>query len=84
MAQACHATREFGQQCPDADVGDNLVVLHAPDERTLRALMLDAECERWPVVGFCEPDLRDELTAVAFGGAAARMLRKLPLALRAA
>lgn len=83
MAQACHATREFGLLHPGEDVGDNLVVLHVPDEGALRGLV-DAAKGACPVVAFSEPDLNGEMTAAAFSGEARRFLSSLPLALRAA
>lgn len=55
---------------------DNLVVLQVPDLSALRAL---AERLEGDVVCFHEPDLGDELTAIAAGPALWRDLSTLPL-----
>lgn len=81
MAQACHVTREFTLAHPEEDVGENLVVLHAPNERELLRLLHTAS----PMclsTAFREPDLGGAFTAVAFSGDARRHLSSLPLALR--
>jgi hypothetical protein len=79
LAQACHATREFGLQHPGEDVGDNLVVLQTSTEDELKALV-EAAGSVCKAVAFHEPDLGDQLTAAAFGLGAKRMLARLPLA----
>jgi hypothetical protein len=84
LAQACHATREFGLRYPGLDLGDNLVVLQVPGEAALHELLLEAGDRDLPAVAFAEPDLHDELTAAAFSGDARALLSSLPLALRAA
>lgn len=83
MAQACHATREFGLLHPGVDVGDNLVVLHASSEDELNRL-LESALDVCAVAPFREPDVGNQLTAVAFAGEARPILSCLPLALRAA
>ncbi len=83
MAQACHATREFGLLFPNEDVGDNLVVLHAPDEAAL-AHLAEVAGVACAVARFYEPDLNGQMTAAAFGMGARKILSTLPLALRAA
>jgi hypothetical protein len=82
IAQACHATREFGLRYPGASVGDNLVVLHAADERALGDIAERARGACLSAV-FHEPDLGGAATAIALDGSAKRLLSQLPLALRA-
>lgn len=84
LAQACHATRSFGLEQPELDVGENLVVLHAKDAAALGTLVETARKEDLPVVPFHEPDLDGAITAAAFTGAAQKLLSTLPLALRPA
>ena len=80
MAQACHAAFIYGQYGSD-DVGDNLVALGAsPSE--LAALEQAAEQLNLSHVSFREPDLADELTALALSGSARALVSQLPLALR--
>ena len=81
LAQACHATREFGLRHPEVDVGDNLVVLHVPGEAELRRIV-DAAGEALPVAPFFEPDLGGEMTAAAFPFSARPLVSSLPLAMR--
>lgn len=78
LAQACHATREFGNLYPFCDVGENLVVLQAQDETELRTIV--EGCRGFLVAPFHEPDLGGEMTAAAISGAAKGRLRRLPLA----
>lgn len=82
LAQACHATREFGKHYPFIDVGENLVVLQVPNESELRSVV--EACHGFMVAPFHEPDLGGEMTAVAISGAAKGRLRRLSLALSAA
>lgn len=87
IAQACHAVAEFSVHEPArfqewATAQRNLVVLQAPSRTALdivRSQLLD---EGIGVVTFREPDMADELTAIAFGGEGARFVSQLPLALR--
>jgi len=80
LAQACHATREFTKQWPEDGVGENLVVLEAPLDQ-LHFLAHRARMEETcHLTLFYEPDLGGELTAVAFGAGARKMLSQLPLA----
>ncbi len=55
---------------------DNLVVLSVADERALQAVLARVEGR---VVAFREPDLGDELTALAVGPEHWRALSSLPL-----
>lgn len=88
IAQACHALSAYAADFPEAHAdwhraGQNLVVLQAPDEEALSAILLgpalrDVVRSAW----FREPDLAGQLTACAFSGDAERALSSLPLALR--
>ena len=80
LAQACHATREFTRSWPMEAVGDNLVVLDAEPEQ-LAELVVKAGgvCS---ATAFHEPDLGGELTAVALGVGARRLVSCFPLACR--
>lgn len=78
LAQACHATRALSLEHPREAVGENLVVLECDGGELARVAEL-AE-ESCTVVRFFEPDLGGELTAVAFGTGARRLLSCLPLA----
>jgi hypothetical protein len=83
MAQACHAVREFTREHPADGVGDNLVVLETSLDR-LHFLAYRARVgEKCRTTAFHEPDLGGELTAVAFGAGARKLLSELPLAGRA-
>jgi hypothetical protein len=57
-------------------------VLEAPNEEALGDLARRAELAGILTARFLEPDLGDQMTAVAFHGDAWRMLSSLPLALR--
>lgn len=81
LAQACHAVRAFTEDFPEADVGENLVALGAEPFRlaqlALRACIGGLDCSY-----FFEPDLRNELTAIASSGDLGKLVGSLPLALR--
>lgn len=81
MAQACHAAVAF--TAAHGVLTENLVVLHAPDERALRALS-EGCGSAIRAAAFHEPDLGGELTALAMDDGGRRLLSSLPLALRAA
>lgn len=82
-AQGCHVAREFTRQKPAADVGDTLVLLEAESELHLAALAELAHDRPIVSVEFREVDLGGQLTAVAFDGAARRLLSSLPKAFKA-
>lgn len=83
MAQACHAAYRFAVVHGSVDIGETMVVLHAPDEKDLVELgMLVHGRGDIPLTAFVEPDLNNEVTAVAFSGAAKPFLRHLPLAFK--
>ncbi len=86
LAQSCHALRAFIDDHPEEERSwhhdsNNLVVLQVPSEEALEDLCASIYYEDIPVSCFREPDLDDELTAIAAGPAAKRLLRELPLAL---
>lgn len=60
------------------------MVLNAPNKEELAKLAYDLTNVGVPVSLFKEPDLGDELTAIAVAPAGARHLSCLPLALRQA
>lgn len=81
--QAVHAALAFQREHREVCVGlDNLALLAAPDERSLAVLIRSAGDAGVPWESFQEPDLGDQLTAVALGPAARRLVSSLPLALR--
>lgn len=85
LAQACHALRLFAADHPEVDKAwyegsSNLVVLQAPSEEELLALA--ARAGEVPTSVFREPDLGDEVTAIALGPTGAGLVSQLPLALR--
>lgn len=55
------------------------MLLQAPDVLALCWLLADSQREGLRAVAFYEPDLGNELTAVALEGAAARLCRKFHL-----
>lgn len=84
-----HALREFVQVHPQID-GDwyqssnTLALLSVPTLEDLSALRTTAGLRGIPYAEFREPDLRDELTAVALapGADTSKLCRSLALALR--
>jgi len=80
LAQVAHVAHEFGKAYPQADVGDTMVVLEAGEDELLFNYIEVYQDKLTEVLGFFEPDLNNQLTAVAFGSAAKSKLRHLPLA----
>lgn len=87
IVQTAHAAAEFSLDHPTIarswrDESRYMVVLTAPDEAALATLALDAQAKNIPVTKFYEPDVDDQLTAVAFGPgeASSDLLASLPLA----
>ena len=79
--------RQFVADHPEVDKAwyegsNNLVVLQVPNEDELLLLLALALARDVPVTSFREPDLDDEVTAVALGPSGAGIVRQLPLALR--
>lgn len=86
-AQTAHAIAELLIQRPDIAsewylTSNSLVVLTAEDEKQLHHLKTAAETAGIHTVSFREPDLLDELTAVAFcpSSSTRKILSNLPLA----
>lgn len=80
-SQAVHAALAFAHEHP-VSPECYLVLLEAPDMLALCWLLADAQRETLRAAAFNEPDLGDELTAVALKGAAAQLCRKFPLLFR--
>ncbi len=85
MAQAIHAAREFAALHPKLDAEwysghNNLAVLWLKNEQELAQQASRLEAAGIPLAEFREPDLNGERTAIAFSGAAKRMVRSLPVA----
>lgn len=83
-AQTAHVAAEFVLQLPEVaktwnSLSGYLIVLEADDTAHLAALEEQAAALGIRVVGFREPDLDDELTALAFtpGAATRRLLSNL-------
>lgn len=84
--QAAHAALELPLHHPDAHrgwshAGGYLILLSVPDESALDSLHRDLVDLDALVVGFREPDVGDQLTALSClpSAPAARLLRRLPL-----
>ena len=80
-AQAAHALREFQEQHPEIERAwyansKTLVLLKAPDLWSLAKAANDAHV---PLALNFEPDLQNQLTAVALGVQAKKLVRALPL-----
>jgi hypothetical protein len=87
LAQSCHAVAEFGVVTPKrfaawAEAQRNLVVLQAPGLVALTRLTEQLWRKGIQVAPFHEPDMGDELTAIAFGDEGAKLVSQLPLALK--
>ncbi len=85
--QAAHALSAFAVEYPDEHrawhtAGKNLILLATTDRFTLAALLYDAAKAGIPNAKFYEPDIADELTAIALGADARKMVSSLPLALK--
>lgn len=89
MAQAMHAALNFTHAHPEMifnwiEHSNYLVVVNTPDEVSLCKLAAQADEAGILSYSFTEPDMGDQLTAVAFqpGPEARRICSRLPLALR--
>jgi hypothetical protein len=86
IPQSVHAAQRFAEEHPELYGAwyrgpNNVVCLSVPDEPALRSLLGRAP-EEVPHSAFEEPDLGGELTAIALGGKAKKLVQRLPLALR--
>lgn len=85
--QAIHASQEFVFEHP-VEAGswhlrsNTLALLVVATEAELESLAVRAEISKIPVSRFREPDRDNELTAIALGYQAQRLVSQLPLALR--
>lgn len=84
-AQLNHAFREFVQQHPKVErawyeQSNTLALLEVPNEKALTKLLEDARWKGIPVAFFLEPDLGNELTAIALSPTGKRLCQRLPLA----
>lgn len=87
IAQACHALREFTADYPQLDLHwhenhRNIVVLQVPTLQELAALANECERKEIPCSRFLEPDLHNQLTAIACAPECTPLVSSLPLALR--
>lgn len=85
--QAAHALRQFVEEHPDVDrswftSSNTLAFLAVSDEEALGVLYEKALDREIPVASFREPDRGNELTALALGPSARKLVRALPLALK--
>lgn len=83
-AQLVHAARAFADEHEEAErdwykTSNNLVLLEVKDEQALLALANVAV--GIPMALCLEPDLDNQVTAIALGAGAKRLVRHLPLAL---
>ena len=79
-AQVGHAAYMLGVYSP-RKTRRNIAVLHAP-RAELERFCLQSEVIGCVYEPFYEPDLNDEITAVAFGEGARKLLRALPPAFK--
>ena len=86
-AQSVHGAIVFTLTYPDLvrawhDTSNNVVLLEAKDEAALVKLAARAAAASVPLCTFSEPDLGDEMTALALGPTGYRLVSSLPLTLR--
>jgi peptidyl-tRNA hydrolase len=84
--QSCHAAIQFCHDHPSEETewfktSNHLVILGVDDELALTELYRRAEWDNLKVSAFREPDLGDQLTAIALepGKRSSRFCRRLPL-----
>ena len=87
IAQAGHAIAQFMLDHPEqANQWNNnyLICLSVEDENQLNNLLVKIQKEEIPVSYFLEPDLGNEMTAIAFQGSekASKLTSSIPLALK--
>lgn len=89
LAQSCHAVAEFGREYPDVflewqDVSNYIAVLECKDEKELLSLIDRADKKRIRFSVFFEPDLDNEITAIALepGLESKKLCSSLRLALK--
>lgn len=89
LAQSCHVMRQWSEEHPELDqewfrASNYLAVLAAQDEKHLYDLVDKAHKNQVNIAVFREPDLGNQVTAVAFepSSRSQKLLRDLPLALK--
>lgn len=85
--QSCHALREFVERYPDEDRrwfenSNTLVLLGVANSRGLFRLFDRACNQDVPVALFREPDMNNDVTAIAIGPLGRNLCRNLSLALQ--
>jgi peptidyl-tRNA hydrolase len=87
--QSCHALREFASKHPDIDrewysKSNYLGLLSVKDEYDLKDMILKASHCGIKYAVFREPDIGNQITAIALepGSKAKKLCARLPLALR--
>jgi len=88
IAQSCHAMRQFTEEHPELDsewfaVSNYVACLSVPTEKDLEDLLRRAQEKGIPASSFKEPDIDNQLTAIALapGDAARRLCSSCRLAL---
>jgi peptidyl-tRNA hydrolase len=89
LAQAVHAKELFSHEHPEVNTdwyerSNNIVVLQVENKEELAKIAYGLSKQGLAVCMFKEPDLNDELTAIAAEPGAGTSLSSLPLALRQA
>jgi hypothetical protein len=84
LVQSCHAIREFDRLHHGYQGVANLACLSATDENELKRLIVYLESNQIKYAIFREPDVDDQITAIAFepGDKSYRLVSSLPLALK--
>lgn len=82
--QSCHAIREFDKLHRGYQDVANLACLSVVDENELKRLIECLESSQIKYAIFREPDVDDQITAIAFepGDKAGRLTSSFPLALK--
>jgi peptidyl-tRNA hydrolase len=89
MAQSCHVVFSFSQEHPNEtktwmNNSNYIAVLNSPDENDLQRLIEQADAHNIRFSIFREPDIGDQITAIALepGQKSKKLCSKLPLALK--
>lgn len=84
LVQSCHAIREFDKLHRGYQEVANLACLSVVDENELKRLIQSLEANQIKHAIFREPDVDDQITAIAFepGKQSYKLVSCLPLALK--
>jgi hypothetical protein len=84
LVQSCHAIREFDKLHRGYQEVANLACLSVVDENELKRLIQSLESNQIKHAIFREPDVDDQITAIAFepGDKSGRLVSSFPLALK--